>query len=152
MTLEELNAKIAENDKKTAELEAIIQDKIDIEMQSSRPNSMAILRMKDQISHIRSRSSIHIDRLKKEYAMQNSPADIGDVIEAQYEVKKKGSSVREVIRMMRVERIEVAAFDEPQLTYYGTYVKKDGTTPYAKQINVPIYERDITRVIKTVRH
>lgn len=152
MSYEELKAKIAESDRKMDEMEAVIQDKIDIEMQSKHPDRMAVLRMKEQISHIRGRAVREQDRLKKEYAMQNSPADIGDVIEAQYEVKKKGSCVREVIRMMRVERIEVAAFDEPQLTYYGTYVKKDCTTPYAKQINVPIYERDITRVVKTVRH
>ena len=151
MSYEELKEKIAESDRKMAEMEAIIQEKIDIEMQSKRPDKMAVLRMKEQISHIRGRDVREQDRLKKEYAMQNSPADIGDVIEAEFEVKKKGSSVREVIRMMLVERIEVAAYDEPQLTYYGTYVKKDGT-PYARQIYLPIYERDITRVVKTSKH
>lgn len=150
MNYEELKAKIAESDRKMAEMEAIIKEKIDIEMQSARPDRIAVLRMKEQISCLHGRAVREQDRLKKEYAMQNSPAGIGDVIEAKFEVKKKGKSVHEVIRMMRVERIDVAAFEEPQLTFYGTYLKRDGT-PYARLIIAPIYERDITRVVKTAR-
>ena len=148
MTYEELQASLAENDRKMAEMEGILHEKIDIEMKSKHPDRMAVFRMKEQISSIRNRSIYQTDRLKKEYAMQNSPADVGDVIEAEIKVGRGGSSVREVIRFMRVERIEVAAFEEPQLTYYGTYLKRDGT-PQARQIFVPIHQKDITRVVKS---
>lgn len=151
MTREELNAKIADNQKKMQEMEDIIQEKIDIEMGTIHPDRMSVLRLKEQISHLRNMTVMQSDRLKKEYAMQSSPADIGDVIEAEVKTRN-GGIIREIIRTMRVERIEVAAFEEPQLTFYGTYVKQDGVTPYSRQMNVPIYQKDIIRVVKAAKH
>jgi ribosomal protein S12 len=145
MNYKELQDKLAESDQKFAEMEALVQQKIEIEMQLAHPNRMAVLKMNEQISNIRNRAIIQHDRIKKEYAMQNSPADVGDVIEAEIRISKPNSGIREIIRLMRVERIEVAAFEEPMLTYYGTYIKEDGT-PYARQMNVPIYQKDITSV------
>lgn len=146
MTYEELQSKIAECNQKALEMETILQEKIDIEMQSKHPDRMAVLRMKEQISGIRGRAISQVDRLKKEFAMDSSPADVGDVIEAEIKVKTKGSNIREIIRMMRVERIEVAAFEIPSLVYYGTYIKADGQ-PYARRIDIPVYQKDIIRVV-----
>ena len=148
MTRQELDARLQENEHKMSELEQMLQQKIDIEMKSARPDGNAVLRMKDQISSIRARAIRQQDNIKKEYAMQNSPADIGDVIEAEIKIGRGGSPVREIIRLMRVERIEVAAYEEPQLTYYGTYLKRD-LTPQARQIFVPIHQRDITKFVKS---
>ena len=77
-----------------------------------------------------------IDRLKKEYAMQFTPAYVGDVIKTER-------------CMMRVERIEVAAFEEPTLAFYGTYLKFDGT-PYKRQFVNPILQTDIVRVVRSM--
>lgn len=148
MSYDELQAKIADNNRKMDEIEAIINEKIDIEMKSKHPDCNAVLRMKDQISSLRNRSIRHTDRLKKEYAMQNSPADVGDVIEAERRVFKIDGRVKEITHIMRVERIEVAAFEEPQLTFYGIYLKRDGT-PLERQLTGPIYQKDITRVVKS---
>lgn len=75
-----------------------------------------------------------IDKLKKDFAMQDTPADIGDVIRTEK-------------YMMKVDRIEVGASDYPQLQFYGIYLKRDGT-PLARQICLPIQQRDIIRVVK----
>lgn len=75
-----------------------------------------------------------IDRLKKEFAMQNSPADVGDVIKTEKYV-------------MRVERIEASAFEYPTLQFYGTYLKQNGE-PFAHQITRPILQMDITKIVK----
>lgn len=148
MTYKQLQKALNENEKKFAEMESIIQKKIDIEMSSKLPDKNAVLRMKEQIVTIRARMLRQHERIKKEYAMQNSAADIGDVVEA--EIKTERGKVREIVRRMRVERIEVAAFKEPQLTYYGTYLKRD-LTPQARQMIVPIFQNDIVRVIKSLK-
>ena len=109
---------------------------------------MLRLRMKEQISGIRGRAVRAADKLKKEYAMQNAPADIGDVISTEINIQRKNGVMGHIFRMMRVERIEVAAFEEPSLVYYGTYLKSDGKTPVAKQMMVPIHQKDITKVVK----
>ena len=80
--------------------------------------------------------------------MQFSPADIGDIIESEVRTISKNGHVSEIRYLMRVERIEVAAFDEPTLSYYGTFLKRDGT-PLLRQISKSILQRDITRVVKS---
>ena len=75
-----------------------------------------------------------IDRLKKEFAMQNSPADVGDTIKTDKYI-------------MRVERIEAAAFEYPTLQFYGTYLKQNGE-PFARQIFLPILQTDVIGVVK----
>ena len=75
-----------------------------------------------------------IEKLKKDFAMQDTPADIGDVIRTEK-------------YMMKVDRIEVGASDYPQLQFYGIYLKRDGT-PLSRQIGLPIQQRDIIRVVK----
>lgn len=74
-----------------------------------------------------------IDRLKKEFSMQNSPADVGDVIKTERYT-------------MRVERIEAAAFEYPTLKFYGTYLKRNGE-PFAHQITRPILQTDVIGVV-----
>lgn len=74
-----------------------------------------------------------IDRLKKEFAMQNSPADVGDVIKTERYI-------------MRVERIEAASFEYPTLKFYGTYLKRNGE-PFTHQITRPILQTDVIGVV-----
>lgn len=148
MTYNQLQQQIAESDKKFAEMEAMLQQKIDIEMASRLPDRTSVLRMKEQISGIHGRALRAADKLKKEYAMQNAPADIGDVISTEINIQRKNGTMGHIYRLMRVERIEVAAFEVPSLVYYGTYLKMDGKTPVAKQIMIPIHQKDITKVVK----
>lgn len=152
MTREELIVKIAD-------IESMVDDKYHSALKdffNYRCECIAqkkvVMKTEPQRSTFERQAQISINRLKKEYAMQTSPADIGDVIEAEIKIDKAGSVIREIVRMMRVERIEVAAFEEPQLTFYGTYVKQDGVTPYSRQMNVPIYQKDIIRVVKAAKH
>lgn len=149
MTYEELKAKLAENNQKLVEMEAMLNDKIELQMKLYRPDHDEVLKLKEQISKIRNRAIVTEDRLKKEFAMQNSPADVGDIIESERRVVRNGGMV-EITRIMRVERIMVAAFEKPQLTFYGTYLKRD-LTPLAKQSDVPIYQDDITYVRKSTK-
>ena len=148
MTLKELQKQIAASDKKFAEMEAMLQQKIDIEMASRLPDRTSVLRMKEQISGIHGRALRAADKLKKEYAMQNAPADIGDVISTEINIQRKNGTMGHIYRMMRVDRIEVAAFEVPSLVYYGTYLKMDGKTPVAKPMMIPIHQKDITKVVK----
>lgn len=148
MTYKQLQQQIAASDKKFAEMESMLQIKIDIEMKSRLPDRTSVLRMKEQISGIHGRALRAADKLKKEYAMQNAPADIGDVIITEIKVHRKNGITGHVYRMMRVDRIEVAAFEVPSLVYYGTYLKMDGKTPVAKQMMIPIHQEDITKVVK----
>ena len=148
MTRQELYNQIKDSDRKFAEMEAMLQQKIDIEMQSRLPDRTAVLRMKEQIAGIHGRALRAADKLKKEYAMQNAPADIGDVISTEIKIQRKNGVQGHIYRLMRVDRIEVAAFEEPSLVYYGTYLKSDGKTPVAKQMMVPIHQKDITKVVK----
>ena len=148
MTYNQLQQQIAESDKKFAEMEAMLQQKIDIEMSSRLPDRTAVLRMKEQIAGIHGRALRAADKLKKEYAMQNAPADIGDVIGTEIKIQRKNGVQGHIYRLMRVDRIEVAAFEVPSLVYYGTYLKADGKTPVAKQMMIPIYQKDITKVVK----
>ncbi len=148
MTYKQLQQQIAASDKKFAEMESMLQNKIDIEMKSRLPDRTSVLRMKEQISGIHGRALRAADKLKKEYAMQNAPADIGDVISTEIKVHRKNGITGHVYRLMRVERIEVAAFEVPSLVYYGTYLKMDGKTPVDKQMMIPIHQKDITKVVK----
>lgn len=77
-----------------------------------------------------------IDRVKKEYAMENSPADVGDII-------KSGKWV------MRVERIEAAAFEQPTLRFYGTFLNRRTLEPLRVQHYFGILQNDIEKVIKS---
>jgi hypothetical protein len=146
MTYEELQEKIADvedliNDKyKAAEKaywmycrECVEQGKV-------------IVKPEPQRSQFERQALISIDRLKKEYAMQDSPADVGDIIESERRVLVKGN-MRETRYLMKVERIEVAAFEKPTLAFYGTYLNQK-LEPRVQQILRPILQPDITRVVK----
>ena len=148
MTLDELNAKIAD-------IEALVDERYNAAMASYHKywqecveQKKVIVKPAPQRSHFKRQSYMSIDRLKKEYAMQFSPADIGDIIESEVRTISKSGHISEIRYLMRVERIEVAAFDEPMLSYYGTFLKRDGT-PLLRQISKSILQRDITKVVKS---
>ena len=93
-----------------------------------------VVKQEPQRSQFEWQALITIDRLKKDFALQESPADIGDVIKTEK-------------YMMRVERIEAAAFEYPTLQFYGKYIKKNGE-PYARQFVNPILQMDVIEVVK----
>lgn len=105
-----------------------------------------IVKTRPERSQFERQAQLSIDRLKKEYAMQESPADVGDVIEAETRIVE-GGKVRERRYIMKIERIEVAAFDYPTLAYYGTYLNHK-MQPRALQILRPILQPDVIKVVK----
>ena len=146
MTYKELHEKIADvedliNDKYKAALKAYRMYCCECEEQGK-----VIVKPQPQRSQFERQALISIDRLKKEYAMQDSPADVGDIIESVRHVLVKGN-MRETRYLMKVERIEVAAFEKPTLAFYGTYLNQN-LEPRVQQIFRPILQPDITRVVK----
>ena len=146
MTYEELQEKIAD-------VESLINDKYKAAMKAYRmycceceEQGKVIVKPQPQRSQFERQAQISIDRLKKEYAMQDSPAGIGDIIESERRVMVKGH-MHEVRHLMKVERIEVAAFEKPTLAFYGTYLNQK-LEPRAQQIFRPILQPDITKVVK----
>jgi hypothetical protein len=55
--------------------------------------------------------------------------------------------MRETRYLMKIERIDVAAFEKPTLAFYGTYLNRN-LEPRVQQILRPILQPDITRVVK----
>lgn len=146
MTYEELQEKIADvegliNDKYKAAEKAYRMYCCECEEQGN-----VIVKPEPQRSQFERQALISIDRLKKEYAMQDSPADVGDIIESERRVLVKGN-MRERRYLMKVERIDVAAFEKPTLAFYGTYLNQK-LEPRVQQIFRPILQPDITRVVK----
>jgi hypothetical protein len=97
-------------------------------------NGKVIVKTEPQRSQFFHLASKSIDRLKLDFAMQESPADVGDIIESD-------------LYLMRVERIEVTSSDYPKLLYYGKYLKRN-LEPRDRQIFKPIHQADILRVVK----
>ena len=97
-------------------------------------NKKVVVKPRPERSQFEHQAMKSIDRLKKEFAMQNSPADVGDVIKTEKYI-------------MRVERIEAAAFEYPTLQFYGKYLKQNGE-PFARQITLPILQTDVIGVVK----
>lgn len=84
---------------------------------------------------VRSKEKRSIDRLKMNFANQDTPVKIGDVIWAN-------------TRVMKVEEIRVAAFDYPMLKYFGTQLTLYGV-PKQVQQKYPkggIYQKEVTSV------
>lgn len=83
----------------------------------------------------KNRGKRSIDRLKMNFARQDAPAKIGDLIWA------KGT-------LMKVEDIRLAAFEYPMLKYFGVQLTMYGL-PKKVQLKHPcggIYQKDITSV------
>ena len=97
-------------------------------------NKKVVVKPQPERSQFEHQAMKSIDRLKKDFAMQNSPADVGDVIKTEKYI-------------MRVERIEAAAFEYPTLQFYGKYLKQNGE-PFARQITLPILQTDVIGVVK----
>lgn len=148
MTKQELQEKIADvesmiEDRYQAAMRAYLQYRCECIKQKK-----VVMKSEPQRSQFENHAAVSIDRLKKEYAMQFTPADVGDVIESEQRSISRTGKVSEKRYLMRIERIEVAAFEDPTLAFYGTYLKTD-LTPMEKQSFKPILQPDVTRVVKT---
>ena len=148
MTYEELQEKIAD-------IDSHVEDRYQAAMKSWSDywyncvkQKKVVIKPKPHRSQFEHHAQIAVDRLRKEFAMQTSPADIGDVIESEKRVVDRNGRVKEIRYLMRVERIEVSSFGKPILAFYGTYLKRD-MTPMIQQIFRPILQPDITRVVKS---
>ena len=147
MTYEELQKKIAD-------IESLINEKYRAAMKAylnycneCDEHGKVIVKQQPLKSQFERQAIISIDRIKKEYAMQNSPAGIGDIVESEKRTVLKDGHIREQRYLMKIERIEVAAFEEPTLAFYGTYLNRD-LKPRFQQIFRPILQPEITKVIK----
>lgn len=105
-----------------------------------------MVKTRPERSEFERQAQLSIDRLKKEYAMQESPADVGDVIEAETRFFK-GAKMKERHYIMKIERIDIAAFEKPTLAFYGTYLNQK-MQPCAIQRRKPILQPDVIKVVK----
>lgn len=111
-----------------------------------REQKRVVVKPPPERSQFERQAHLSIDRLKKEYAMQESPADVGDVIEAETRFFK-GAKMKERHYIMKIERIDVAAFEKPTLAFYGTYLNQK-MQPCAIQRRKPILQPDVIKVVK----
>ena len=134
MTYEELQQKIADVESMIDVRFAGATDAYHSYYMDCINNKKVVVKPRPERSQFEHQAMKSIDRLKKDFAMQYSPADVGDVIKTEKYI-------------MRVERIEAAAFEYPTLQFYGTYLKQNGE-PFARQIFLPILQTDVIGVVK----
>lgn len=87
------------------------------------------------LDSVKNRCKRSIERLKMNFARQDAPAGIGDLVWA------KGT-------LLKVEEIKLAAFEYPMLKYFGLQLSLYGL-PKKVQLKHPrggIYQKDITSV------
>ena len=87
------------------------------------------------LDSVKNRGKRSIERMKMNFASQDSPAGIGDLIWA------KGT-------LLKVEEIKLAAFEYPMLKFFGKQLTLYGL-PKKVQLQHPrggIYQKDITSV------
>lgn len=88
---------------------------------------------------LKSKEKRSVERLKMNFAMQDNPVEIGDIIWAQ---SKNGTKV------MKVTEIRLAAFEYPMLKYFGIQLTLKGM-PAKTQKQYPsggIYQKDVVSV------
>ena len=88
---------------------------------------------------LKGREKRSIERLKMNFANQDAPAKVGDLIWAN---TKQGT------KLLKVTEIHIAAFDYPMLKYFGVQLTLKGV-PSKIQKEYPnggIYQKDITSV------
>ena len=148
MTYQELQDKIKE-------ITRLVDDRYRVAMNNyqdycyeCRINNKVLVKAAPQRSEFVRNAQISVDRLRKEFAMQTSPADIGDIIESEKREVGRNGHVKETRYLMRVERIEVSSFGKPVLAFYGTYLTQN-LEPRMQQIQRPILQPDITMVVKS---
>lgn len=148
MTKQELLSKIADVEGMVeARYQAAMRAYLQYRRECIEQKKVAV-KSEPQRSQFERQAAMSIDRMKKEYAMQFTPADVGDVIASEQRSISLTGKVSKKRYLMKIERIEVAAFEEPTLAFYGTYLKTD-LTPCEKQSFKPILQPDVTRVVKT---
>lgn len=147
MTLEDYRRRLAAAEQKFAEIEALIVEKIEAEQMKLKPDKFTLLKLNSQLRTCIQRATSKIDSIKRDYAMEQAPAAVGDTIEGIVRLQGQDRRYRERLLLMRVEEIQVADTDPPQMRYYGTYLRADGV-PYKRQLVEPIYQNDIIKVVK----
>ena len=91
------------------------------------------------IDSSKNREKLSTERLKMNFAKQDAPAEIGDIIWATV----KGST-----RVMKVTEIRLAAFDYPMIKYFGVQLTLHGVPAKVQKV-APfggIYQKDIISV------
>ena len=97
------------------------------------------MKLAASIDFLKNHGKRSIERLKMNFARQDAPAWIGDIIWAMV----KGST-----KVMKVTDVRVAAFDYPMLKFFGIQLTVKGI-PAKVQKEPPlggIYQKDITSV------
>ena len=118
-----------------------IQNKIDKRTIGEKAGKEQINKLYSTWDGIKNKYAHSKERLKMNFARQDAPAKIGDIIWSGQKV-------------LRVEDIRLASFDYPMLKYFGTQLTIKGT-PCKNQKKHPeggIYQKDISSVNGFVYH
>lgn len=92
-----------------------------------------------EAEYLKNKHARSIERLKMNFAAQNSTIQTGDIIWAQ---------VKGITKVMKVQYRKLSAFDYPMLKFFGTQLTMRGL-PAKVQKPYPqggIYEKDITSI------
>lgn len=118
-----------------------VQVQIDSHTIPEKAGKAKISKLYETWDGIKTRYAHSKERLKMNFAKQDAPAKIGDIIWSGQKV-------------LRVEDIRLASFDYPMLKYFGTQLTIKGT-PCKNQKKHPeggIYQKDISSVNGFVYH
>lgn len=97
-------------------------------------------RLYDILDKANGREKRSVEKLKMNFARQDAPAKIGDIIWA---------STKQGTKLLKVTEIKLAAFEYPMLKYFGIQMKVLTGLPQTTQKQYPnggIYQKDITSV------
>lgn len=146
MTYKEyIKATIAINKKYTAKRKAVadeIQKMEDIAMKSGRitpADEKQLTKLYEEAEYLKNKHGRSVERLKMNFASQNTTIQQGDIIWAQ---------VKGVTRVMKVQYRKLSAFDYPMLKFFGIQLTMRGL-PAKVQKPYPqggIYDKDITSI------
>ena len=146
MTYKEyIKATIAIDKKYTAKRKAVAEEIKAMEAKALKEGRISpndekqLTKLYEEAEYLKNKHARSIERLKLNFAKQDSKVKVGDIIWA----VQNGSC-----RVMRVESERLAAFDYPMLKYFGLQLTMRGM-PAKVQKQYPqggIYEKDITSI------
>ena len=93
----------------------------------------------DEFEYLKNRNARKVEQLKMNFAKQDAPAEIGDIIWATV----KGST-----KVMKVTEIRLAAFTYPMLKYFGVQLTMRGVPAKVQKVAPQggIYQKDVHSV------
>jgi len=146
MTYQEFKKSLAAIDKKYNSRRKEVADKIqEMEAKALKEGRITptdekeLTNLYNEAEFLKNKHDRSIERLKMNFATQNSTIQTGDIIWAQ---------VKGITKVMKVQYRKLSAFDYPMLKFFGTQLTMRGL-PAKVQKPYPqggIYEKDITSI------